>query len=304
MKNFIFALMLVLATVFTSCNKTEVTADTQSGNLKLTTIVEEDGDELKSQSINRADVPVYVKGLTIDIDNNNWETVIYVDNGGDDDILLKDVPLTAGLLEATSMPEADPNLPTKFFLMDNKDHVFATADKTTENRNAYLNYMAGLYNVSMLVPYAEYYGQAPINMIAGEANAVEVTLDTENGRDFGTITNESVYTVKIELKAVNQGAGASQSETFMLEPNSTKAVGFYWSNQWATEGTKGIQIKYTWYDAYGNIAKVDNRWRVISRAKESYWSTITVTNSDIKDETLKSTFKFEEIDEIGGDHTV
>lgn len=305
MKHLFILMIAVLGMVsFNSCTETEVPADTLAGDLKLTTIVETGDVELKSQSVNRVNVPVYVAGLNIDIDGNNWETVNYVNGGGSDDILLQNVPLTSGLLEATSIPSANPDLPVEFFLMSNNDHVFATVNKTPENRSAYLNYIAGLYNVEALVPYAEYYGQAPINMIAGDDNAVEVTLDTEHGRDFGTITNGSVYTVKVELKAVNQDENTTDFEEFILEPNTTNTVGFYWSNKWATEGTEGIQMRYTWYDAHGVVVKSIDTWRVITRAKESYWSTITVTDSDIEDETLKSIFKFEEIKEVGGDHNI
>lgn len=303
----------VLAMVsFNACEETKISADTLEGNLKLKTIVETGENNLKSQ-INRGQVPVYISGLDIDVKDVsggvlNHEDVQYVDNGGGNEILIEGVNIVnAAKIEATSLPVNDCNLPVKFFTLPDQNLVDITGSET--GRLALLDHIAGLYDGNWtnadLVPYAEYYGEQTFSMIAGANNETTVTLDTNNGRDFGTIVNNSVYTVIVKMHVVNQsGMGIVNDLEYTFAPNSTEAIGYYWGNQYATALTTGIRFDFTWKDAYGVVVKTDYSWGIIDMAKESYWSRISVTNSGIEDETLSTIFKFEEIEEKGGNQDI
>ena len=301
---FIGAIALGMMSII-SCEKEAEVIGT--GILKVETVVEAGGNieyGKKSGDILRGNVPVYVKGVKVSISNAGYTDsgdFMYVADGPDvaSDIQFENVPNTGTVnISGKSIPADDSNQPIKFFELANRDLVDDSGSDGV--RNALLTEITAKYNIQsgVIQPYAVYRGLGAINMVPGADNSTSITMNTLNGRDFGTVVNNSVYKVRVTM--IDNTAGNTDTFVGVLEPNDLKTLAYYWGNEYAKEGVRGIKFKFEWIDAQGVIVKTSNEWRIIARHNESYWARISITNSGIINETIASTFIYTPIDEIGG----
>lgn len=277
-------LVLVLALVFTSCEREKVVViieAQQKADVRLN--VKASNNTASKTDVNRDDIPVVVSQIDVTVESSVTGIVLnelfkIVDDGsGEDGFVINEVPLGDNIFDA--------------FTDTDVDGIYENT-KSNGNNNT-LSEKLSLLRES--TPYAIYTGNALAD-IDGDNDFVEIQMNTQNGRLLTGV--EMAEEIQDDYKYVVTISTTSNPEEVLNMPSSKRFIN-EWSNEDSVEGASLI-IQFNIYSKVnGALAFASEEFQIDVKASTGITTIFTLSADSVQQETLGLNFVFQEWVEEG-----
>jgi len=277
-------LVLVLALVFTSCEREKVVViieAQQKADVRLN--VKASNNTASKTDVNRDDIPVVVSQIDVTVESSVTGIVLnelfkIVDDGsGEDGFVINEVPLGDNTFDA--------------FTDTDVDGIYENT-KSNGNNNT-LSEKLSLLRES--TPYAIYTGNALAD-IDGDNDFVEIQMNTQNGRLLTGV--EMAEEIQDDYKYVVTISTTSNPEEVLNMPSGKRFIN-EWSNEDSVEGASLI-IQFNIYSKVnGALAFASEEFQIDVKASTGITTIFTLSADSVQQETLGLNFAFQEWTEEG-----
>lgn len=277
-------LVLVLALVFTSCEREKVVViieAQQKADVRLN--VKASNNTASKTDVNRDDIPVVVSQIDVTVESSVTGIVLnelfkIVDDGsGEDGFVINEVPLGDNTFDA--------------FTDTDVDGIYENT-KSNGNNNT-LSEKLSLLRES--TPYAIYTGNALAD-IDGDNDFVEIQMNTQNGRLLTGV--EMAEEIQDDYKYVVTISTTSNPEEVLNMPSGKRFIN-EWSNEDSVEGASLI-IQFNIYSKVnGALAFASEEFQIDVKASTGITTIFTLSADSVQQETLGLNFVFQEWVEEG-----